>query len=415
MKAPFATLLVGSLGANIALGYLILYSTAPLAPSPSSVQNPFSSTAANHPLPVPSPAKPSDHSARFPSAPTHPWSNLATDDLVVVIQRLRAAGFPPSVISVILEQRYQALRAELSTPYGARPYWKSDADVPKDLRAQLEHARATYQEAWERVVGPISLGEDDADRANRGRHYGDLAPATVGRAEEIERTYNRRLAEIPDTPGLNDQARYEQAQQVLRELHGAMAAILTPDELANYDLRNSATATRLQRDFSSMKLTEAEYRSIYALQSAFDRQFPDSYDPAETKARNTATPALLEQIKGALTPERYADYQQAARPEYQQLNQLVARLDLPLSAAAQVATVQTDIEQRANAIRFDASLSAADRTQRLAALSDEASARISLAIGERGLEGYKQYGGNWLTSLVPAAPKKAPNRSASRP
>ena len=110
---------------------------------------------------------------------------------------------------------------------------------------------------------------------------------------------------------------------------------------------------------------------------------------------------MREQIKALLGPERYADYQQASQPQYQQLNALVARLDLPLSAAAQVASVQQDVQQRVAAVRADRKLSADARTAQLVALAQEAATKITATLGARGLEGYKQNGGQWLNQLTP--------------
>ena len=57
------------------------------------------------------------------------------------------------------------------------------------------------------------------------------------------------------------------------------------------------------------------------------------------------------------------------------------------------------------AIRSDTTLNAAARRTQLGTLADEATARISTALGgSRGLDAYKEYGGQWLTNLVPRPP-----------
>src|SRR5204862_3307552 len=102
--------------------------------------------------------------------------------------------------------------------------------------------------------------------------------------------------------------------------------------------------------------------------------------------------------------------QQTSRPEYQQLNNLVLRLQLPISAAAQVVAVQQETQQRANAVRTDNQLSAAAKAEQLAALAQAATAKISGAIGTRGLEGYKQAGGQWLQQLQGTRPARVPGK-----
>ena len=126
--------------------------------------------------------------------------------------------------------------------------------------------------------------------------------------------------------------------------------------------------------------------------------------PDQVAARKAAQDQLNAQIGALLGPERAADFQQATNPTYNQLNHLVSRLELPISAATQVAAVQTDIQQRAEAVRSDTSLSTADRNTQLNALAQEASTKVGAALRTaRGLEAYKQYGGQWLFNLAPKA------------
>ena len=116
-------------------------------------------------------------------------------------------------------------------------------------------------------------------------------------------------------------------------------------------------------------------------------------------------------IAAALGPARAAEYQQAINPAYQQVNQLLTRLELPASIAPQIVSVQQDIQQRANAIQQDQSLSADDRTTQLAALAQEAQTTLTSAMGARGYEAYKSYGGWWVNNLTRRPAPKMPPRN----
>jgi hypothetical protein len=86
------------------------------------------------------------------------------------------------------------------------------------------------------------------------------------------------------------------------------------------------------------------------------------------------------------------------------LNRLVSRLDLPLTASRQVLELQHDVQQRAAAVRDNNALSATERSANLAALQQEATKKLSAALGGQvGLDAYKQNGGQWLSNL--ASPK----------
>jgi hypothetical protein len=108
-----------------------------------------------------------------------------------------------------------------------------------------------------------------------------------------------------------------------------------------------------------------------------------------------------------LTPDRVEAYKQAIDPAYQMVNRLVARLELPATAASDVVSVQKDIFQRAGTVRSDRNLTPEVKNAQLTALAEEATGKLSAVLGARGLEAYKQYGGQWVQSLVPRqAPKK---------
>src|SRR6185369_556593 len=124
----------------------------------------------------------------------------------------------------------------------------------------------------------------------------------------------------------------------------------------------------------------------------------------QMKARSEAQKQLNDDIKAALGPDRFADYQRATNFSFRQTSQLVARLELPPETANQVYAVQQDAQTRANTLRRDSTLSPAQRTEQLAALVAEAQGKLTTSLGASGLEAYKQYGGQWLQNLVPKPP-----------
>jgi hypothetical protein len=97
----------------------------------------------------------------------------------------------------------------------------------------------------------------------------------------------------------------------------------------------------------------------------------------------------------------------ALNPKYAGVNQLVNRLNLPISVGKQVYDVQQNIQSRAATVRNDHTLTADDRANQLTALATEASTKISSALGgPRGLEAYRQYGGQWMSTLTPTPPPR---------
>jgi len=346
-----------------------------------------------------------------------PWARLSTEDIPSLVARLCAAGFPNSLLRALIAQRFELRREEITHDDLDRPYWKNPVEVKPDpkIDAELAQLKKEQTAAMEQLFGPGNEFDDENDerRIMRSRMYGDLPNEKISRVLAVQRSQAERLNLLYEASRGGAPLDMEKMNLIGREEHAEIARLLSPAELLEFDLRSGATASRLRAALTGFNPTEAEYRALFPLYQAFDVQFAPLYvskNPQDLGALGTAQQQMQEQARALLSPERYADYLQSSRPEYQQLNQLVTRLDLPLSAAAQVVTVQQDIQSRANVIRTNADLAAADRTAQLAALANEASAKITAAIGARGLEGYKQSGGQWLDTLNPR-----PRANAKKP
>jgi hypothetical protein len=349
----------------------------------------------------------------MPDASAQRWAALDREDLATLVARPQADGFPPEVIRAIVNVRFTQRRAAL-TPDGAdRPYWKRAEETTRDpkLEAALKQLEQEHGDALKKFFGAGGGGDDEAD-AMRRRQFGDLPAEKIESIATISQRYGKAISDL--FSGLQgaplDAAREEKYLALQKQMHADIAGALTPAELLEYDLRNSPTAARLRNNLAGFNSTETEYRALFPLYQAFDQQNPSSFGPLtpeQAAARFAADQALREQAKALLPPDRVADFEQATRPGAQQLNQLVARLDLPLSAAAQVMTVQQDIQQRVAAIRRNGTLSVDNRAAQLAALAAEANTKITATLGPRGLEGYKQNGGQWLNQLQPPPNQKA--------
>jgi hypothetical protein len=192
-----------------------------------------------------------------------------------------------------------------------------------------------------------------------------------------------------------------------KEQRADVQATLSPKEFEDYELRSSNTANTMRYQLSAFQPSEQEFRTIFPLQRAFEDQYRlvmGSGDAASQEAmrqRMEAQKQLTAQIKQALGPERGADYERSIDGNYQQIDRVVQRLELPKEAAVTVWNLQKETEQRLNALRQDRTLAPAARDAQLATLSQETTAKLTSALGQRGLDVYKQFGGYWLQNLQP--------------
>jgi hypothetical protein len=333
------------------------------------------------------------------------WAALKGEDLKSMIARMRAAGFPPGVIRAVakaqLDEQLRAQRKELVDQLGSRPYWSTHYGV-FDAKTLTGLGVISRHEAKE--LNDL-LGPDENGNNPPGVTYTDDATAGLSR-KKFERIQaigadftDMRASIVGGANGYILPEDQEKLNYLAKERQAEINAELSPDEQFEYQLRTSNMANQLRYTLSTFNPTEDEFRAIFKAQQDFDSQYGPSdgpLTPEQQKDKEDHKGDLLAKIQDAIGPDRAAEYKVESDPNYIQLSRLVDRLELPAAATQQVASVQGDITKRADAIRKDPGLSAADRSSQLAALSDEAAAQITAVLGDRGLQAYKQNGGGWL-------------------
>lgn len=396
MKPFLLVALAVSLVLNAALAYAALTGRARLAASAPNSQP----SALNAPRSTPSGPAPVDPAT---------WTKLETTDHAALVTHLRAAGFPPEVIRAILRaQIHEAFadrRRALDPAAADRAFWK-DSSPDQSLERAGSKLYFEEQSALRAALGPDARNADPTALAYLRSRFGALPPATLDAAQLIAEDFGRKGTELFLEKGSLTPA---QRAQLDREQRSALAAILTPAQLEEYDFRTSNTGRSLRSELATFSPTEAEFRAIYQLRQSFDEKYStrDGLLGQEAmRQRADAQKQLVEQVKALLGPERGADYERSIDYNFRQTSQLVARLELPPATAVALWATQKEIEERRNALyRTPSTTPDFDRTQQLTALHQEALAKIAPLLGTAsGVEAYKQYGGFWLENLAPLSP-----------
>ena len=334
------------------------------------------------------------------------WPSLRTDELPALLTRLREAGFPPDIIRAIIasevNELFSARRKALDPDAANRPYWMNRPRDPK-IDAALRQLSREQQKMVRDLVGKDTDSGFAALYENR--QLDGVPTEKRDDVQQLLRDYNEKRSDVYSAGAISPMDRTK-LLALDKEQHEAMAKILSPTELAEYDIRASNTSSMLRYELTAFNPTEEEFRTLYALKRPFDEQynnynfgFATSQD--QMRQRGDAQKQLNEQIRAALGPERAAEYERATDYNYRQASQLVARLELPPETTSQLWDVQKDIQQRTKDIYTDNSVSGEDRTQKLAALAEEAKVKITASLGAQGFEAYKQYGGQWMQQLQP--------------
>lgn len=374
-------LLLASLGANLALvaALALRPSAGPDEPADSSAAISVESRVAPALTAVPAP----------PPTPGRSWRAIGSMDYRTLLARLNEAGFPTVLARAIVREMISAdfsrRRAELATRTEAA-YWQPPVDTNGEEktshRLSVEERRIVRE-----TLGDTDDLTDEIHAAYAIQRFGNLSATSLARLSDG--------FDFEPLPPEADRAAHLALAKAQRE---AIVAVLTPAELEQYDLRNGRAAMLLQATLplGALNLTEAEYVALYR-SAASNPTLAQLLQANESPNRQQLLAALLPQ----LTPERQADLEFATAPANRTTIELTNRLELPLSAARTVVSVQSDITARADAIRANPALSATERTAQLQSLATEAQSRLTMSLGTRGYEAYKRRAGSWLGQLAP--------------
>jgi hypothetical protein len=393
MKAS-TIFLAGSLVANAAFVAVFLAG----AGSPSASTPPPASPAI-------SPATAKTPARNDPTAGVDPqmWTHLQTDELHTMLERMRAGGFPNSVIRAIMAEQmrvqFAPRRRVLNETAKPPPYWSPATQDPK-IAAELRQIMKEQDKATRDLLGP---DPDDVSATMLRRQFPDWPADKLAALRQIQTEFAEKRSDLMTAArGVIASDVMARTNSLDAEMHAALAQVLSPQELEDYDLRLSSTASRLRSKLANFDPSEQEFRTLFPLQQAFDSRFGAMYGPMsqdELRARSEAERQLNEQVHAALGDQRYTDYQRSIDYNYQTAARLVARLELPPQTAGQLYQVQQDFQQRSRQILTDRNLTPQARMEQLGALGAEAETQVSSLLGPRGREAYKTNGGQWLQSI----------------
>ncbi len=409
MKA-FVPLLLASLAVNAALGALLL--RKPSAPArPGAAETAAAQTAS----PAPVPSAPTSANAPVVTATATPtaraplWAGLGPESFDEAIVRLRAAGCTPREIAAALRAMINELIQAQYQDLGqaSAPYWKNPSALnPARPRNEFMEMMARHQQLIRTyLLTPEFFGTDESELRSYRERFGALDTEKLRRLAIIDSEFNEQnmQASLARSSSQAGSAAYAQdakrSEQLQKERETAIQALLTPEEYAQYEVRNGPVSFGLRFQLENFRPTEAEYLALYAIEKK-RREPAGNAGPLTPQQRKEANDAYQAEIKAALGPERYADFEAVSKAGSDRLPALVNRLNLPLTTISAVNAVRDDTNTRAKAIRENSQLTPEQRTAQLAALAAEAETDLrTLFVTPRGLDAYKDIKGEWLRNL----------------
>jgi hypothetical protein len=360
------------------------------------------------------------------------WANLESTNYFLYVANLRAFGVPEETIRDIIiadvHKVYSQRRAELRAQAPQPKFWQTgsaweetaESALPAELRAQLRAADQEERDLLQQLLGidpgPELARFNPAPGADFERKYGFLPPekrdrlaAALARYDELEQELLSR------TKGLLLDEDYDTLRQLAQARESDLAQLLSPEELEEYQLRNSSTAHALRYSLDGFNPSEEEFRKLFHLQKAFDDQFGDTLGPLDEKqmearalAQQEAQQALAEEVKKALGEERFAEWQRIQDDSYKTLLQVAGRFDLPREAAGQVYDMKRAAERQKEMLEADPNITEEQRQAAVLAIAQETERAVAQALGDKAFMAYRKAAGDWLTELAFVPPPEPP-------
>ena len=317
-------LLGGSLVANVWLANRALPATAPASAHTASAAGATSAAATSASSATPSAA------GKIAAAPARltpiVWTPPGTTDgdLRGLADRLRAAGFPPrsvaAVVGVYLRDREYAQLAE-------QPFWQlmNPGKETRELRLAADKA---LREKQQTILGADGSAVASLPPSERTLRYGNLSDAKVEALLALDRDYQALDRAARGPGGVTSMAEYramtEQRLALENEKRADLAAILSPEELAAYELRSSSSANRVMGNLRTTTVTAEEYAALVKLQQNFEGatggvNLSAATTPEERASWRNARLDYNEQLRAVLAPETFAQYLAASDSDYGQV------------------------------------------------------------------------------------------------
>ncbi len=414
--------IVASLAVNILLAGYWLKSKRP--PALAETISATGATPAPHASGDAEEASTSTAGARPPAST---WFDLQSADLKEFVRRLRAAGCPDETIKdIILAEvnRRFALRQREIWPeqFNDFKYWqverRHDLERARKQREQSRKQAELQKEKSALLVELLGVDPERQQRLEEGyedftnwqeRQVAFLPESKREAALQIIQDFQERQQEMyAVNRGLWDsQSRAEQRQLEADRLT-ALAAVLSPEELREFELRESQLASQLSHDLRNVSITRSEYETLFDLRKKYGDSIYNYGDIETAEARQQVEAnkkALNEELTAALGADKLKEYERSQDYQYQQLQRIAKKNELPADTAGKVYDYKSIAEDGAKALRNNKDLPAEQRQAALAELRTETENTLKQTLGEKGYKSYLKNGGWWINNI---APQKSP-------
>ena len=343
------------------------------------------------------------------------WRLVESEDYKKYIANLRSIGCPEETIRDIItadvNKLYESRRKELAGPKKKFEFWKPGGLMSAAMDPErTEKERALNKEKRALLIELLGSAPDEkpdllAGAAGQMEAMFDFLPADK-RSKVFELMQDMQVKMQKAMKGGSPDP--DDIRKAMKESETAMAAILTPEEMLDYNLRFSMTANMMRMQLAGFEPTEQEFLDLFQKRKAYDDEFGvagmggQNLKGEAKEKQKAAEQKLNDQIKAELGEERYAEYKRAQDYSFQTMYRAADRENLGKDVAIKAYDMKKVAEDQAKTVRADKSLSAEQRAAALQGIRAETENSIRAVFGDKGFQSYeKQNGTYWLRGISP--------------
>lgn len=318
------------------------------------------------------------------------WSQLESSDFQQYMANLRGIGCPEETIRdlVIAEvnKLYAPKFAALMAQTQHYDYWKAASKKSRDgLAKELQALRTEKRELLKTLVGVDGDPSEQWARVTADELVG------LGRFSFLSAEKQKLVQEILGKYDLNDGDTKRTREKRREEL----AQVLTPEELYQFDLRDSNASESVRNRFGSADLSEDEYKKLFDLRKAYEDAVgavADFGDPEKARKRSEARKLLEEAYKNALGEDRLKEVMRQQDPGWQSLTQVGQQFNLDAQTLSRAYDFQLAAGEQMRKLFAEANLPREQRREAVDLINKELQQNLAGALGESAYQEFRKNG-----------------------
>lgn len=319
------------------------------------------------------------------------WSQLESSDFQQYMANLRGIGCPEETVrDLVLAEVNKLYAPKFAALIGQAQhydYWKPASKKAREsLTKQLEALRNEKRELLKALLGI------EADPSEEWARITVDELIEQGRFAFLSADKQKLVRDIMAKYSLDTDTDPKRMREKRRE---ELAQVLSPEELYQFDLRDSNASESVRNRFGSAELTEAEYKRLFDLRKAYEDEVgavADFSDPEKARKRGEARKLLEEAYKTALGEDRLKELNRYQDPSWRSLAQVGQQFSLDQQTLDRAYDYQQLASDQISRLFSDPNVPREKRREAVNALNAELQRNLAGLLGETAYQEFRKNG-----------------------